>query len=284
MKPTDISSASVSGEIQSVTDLFHRLNSVLPVDQKVVSVPPDTLAVDALKTMDAHGYSQLPIMVGKEVFGLFSYRSFARAVMKQCQGGSGNEGIAPNELTVEDCRESATFARVTDEFNQWFGVIDKNDAILVGDPNRLQGIVTAMDILSYLYGVASPMVLVAEVELALRGLMRLAVDPATLAVCAQECLTKYSTSKRPTRLEDMTFGDYIQIIGAETRWNHFQHVFGSTRTRTAAKLNQLRDLRNTVFHFRRKLSVEEYENLAGGRDWLLMKARVAEARFEEAKQ
>lgn len=283
MSTTTNSSTSVSGEVQSLTDLFHRLNSVLPVDQKVVAVAPDTFAVDALKTMSTHGYSQLPIMVGKEVLGIFSYRSFSRAIIMHCQGGAGNDVVAPNELTVEDCRETAAFARVTDEFNQLFEVIDKSDAILVGDPNRLQGIVTAMDILRYLYGVASPMVLVAEVELALRGLMRLAVDPTTLAECAAECLTKYSASKRPSRLEDMTFGDYIQIVGDENRWRHFQQSFGSTRTRTAAKLNQLRELRNTVFHFRRKLSVEEYENLAGGRDWLLMKARVAQARLEEAK-
>jgi predicted transcriptional regulator len=284
MSTSSPSSASVSAEIQSITDLFHRLNNVLPVDQKVVSVSPDTLALDALRTMDAHGYSQLPIMVGKEVFGLFSYRSFARTVMKQSQGGPTSDAIAPNELTVEDCREAATFARVTDEFNQWFSAIDKNDAILVGDPNRLHGVVSAMDILRYLYGVASPMVLVAEVELALRGLMRLAVDPETLAECAQECLIKYSPSKRPTRLEDMTFGDYLQIVGHEKRWSHFQHVLGKDRTRTVAKLDQLRRLRNTVFHFRRELSVEDHENLAGGRDWLLMKARVAEARLAEGKQ
>jgi predicted transcriptional regulator len=283
MSTAKTGSTSVSDEIQSVTNLFHRLNSVLPVDQRVVSVSPDTLAVEALRTMGTHGYSQLPIMVDKEVLGVFSYRSFSRAVIKHTPGGANNDVLAPSELTVEDCRETAIFARVTDEFNQWFEAIDKNDAILVGDPNRLQGIVTAMDILCYLYDVASPMVLVGEVELALRGLIRLAVDPTTLAECAQECLTRYNASNRPTRLEEMNFGDYIQIIGHENRWTHFDGVFGSTRIKTAAKLNQLRELRNTVFHFRRKLSVEEYESLAGGRDWLLMKARVAEAHREEAK-
>jgi predicted transcriptional regulator len=284
MKTPNGSSDSVSGEVQSLTDAFHRLNSVLPVDQKIISVQPDMLAIEALENMASHGYSQLPIIVGKEVLGLFSYRSFSRAVVRYCQGRADNEAIAPGELTVEDCREDAKFARVTDEFNQWFEAIDKHDAIVLGDPNRLQGIITAMDVLWYLYDIASPMVLIAEVEIALRGLMRLAVEPSTLSECAQECLTKYSVNKRPERLEDMVFGDYILIIGDEKRWNHFQSTFGGTRTRTAAKLHQLKQLRNLVFHFARKLTVEEYQTLAAGREWLLLKARAAEARREEAKQ
>ena len=63
--------------------------------------------------------------------------------------------------------------------NSWNGSISSTSTTrcLVGEPNRLQGIVTAMDILRYMYGVASPFVLIAEVELALRALMQLAVQP-----------------------------------------------------------------------------------------------------------
>jgi CBS domain-containing protein len=253
----------------------------LPENQEVVSVQPDLPAVEALNQMASRGFSQLPIVVGKEVLGLFSYRSFSRAVINLCQNALATEPPALSELTVEDCREDANFARVTDEFHKWFEVIDKYDAVLVGDPDRLQGIVTAMDVLRYLYGVASPMVLVAEVELALRGLMRLAVDSVTLGDCAAECLTKYNPAKRPSRLEDMVFSDYIQIIGAEPCWPYFRPLFGGTRTRTVAKLDQLRQIRNTVFHFTRKLQTDEYATLASGRDWLLLKARAAEARRAE---
>ena len=36
--------------------------------------------------------------------------------------------------------------------------------------------------------------------------------------------------------------------------------------------------------FKRGITVEEYETLAAGREWMLLKARAAEARREEAKQ
>lgn len=273
-----------SGDAASVTDLFHRLNSVLPIDQQIVSVAPDQLAVDALNIMKEHRFSQLPVVVGREVLGLFSYRSFASAVVKLAENSPKNQRLNPLELLVDECLEKPTFARVTDEFAEWFDFIDRSDAVLVGEPNRLQGIVTAMDILRYLYGVASPFVLIAEIELGLRALIQLAVDSETLALCAKECLGDKYSARLPTSLEEMTFNDYVQIVGDGRSWDYFQKYLGGNRGRTRAKLEQLRDLRNVIFHFKRGITVEEYETLAAGREWMLLKARAAEARREEAKQ
>ena len=44
MNVTQIPLKALGGDAQSVTALFHRLNSVLPVDQQIVAVPPDMLA------------------------------------------------------------------------------------------------------------------------------------------------------------------------------------------------------------------------------------------------
>jgi CBS domain-containing protein len=231
--------------------------------------------------MKEHQFSQLPVVVGREVLGIFSYRTFAGAVVTLGKTASQKQKFNPLELLVEDCMEKPTFARVTDEFAAWFDFIDKHDAVLVGEPNRLQGIVTAMDILRYLYGVASPYVLLGEVELALRALIESAVNPDTLAACIEECLKNKYKDRLPTRLEEMTFNDYVQIICSESSWEHFQPVMGGTRVRIRTKLEQLRDIRNVLFHFKRGLTMEEYETLAAGRDWMLMKARTAEARREE---
>jgi len=43
-----------------LSELFHMVNRILPEDQVVLSVPPDTTAGDALKLMQEHGFSQLP--------------------------------------------------------------------------------------------------------------------------------------------------------------------------------------------------------------------------------
>lgn len=264
---------------RSVTKLFHRLNSVLPTDQHVISVLPETPVQEALNILGEHGFSQLPVMVGQQVIGMFSYRSFSQAVIRLSATPKGQK-FDPQGIFVEDCIERPNYARVTDEFRSWFDAIDRLDALLVGDPNRLQGIVTAMDILRYLYEVVSPFVTIAEIELSLRALIRLAVDQDKLLECARVCLKHYAEDNFPTGLEHMSFNDYVQIIGDGRNWPYFQPIFKGDRVRTRARLEQVRDLRNDVFHFRRELTDEDHEALSMLREWMLMKATAAEARME----
>jgi CBS domain-containing protein len=207
MNPREVTPAT-SREFTSITELFHRLNSVIPDEQKLVTVEPEMAVADALDLLEKHGFSQVPVVVGREVLGLFSYRTFSRAVITHGRRAKKNKKFEALELTVEECMESKPqFARITDEFVEWFDVIDRSDSVLVGSPNKLQGIVTGMDILRYLYSVASPFVLIGEVELTLRALMQMAVDSETLETCARECLKdKYEPDKMPT-LHEMTFND-----------------------------------------------------------------------------
>lgn len=277
---------SISSDPPSVTELFHRVNSVIPDEQSIVSVPPEMAVADALELLTKHGFSQVPVVVGREVLGLFSYKTFSHAVITYSREATENRGGDPLELTVEDCMEPRpSFARVTDEFVEWFDVLDSCDSVLVGAPDRLQAIVTAMDILRYLYDVASPFVLIGEVERSLRALIHMAVDSHTLTVCACESLKdKYKPGKEPTQLDTMTFNDYIQIVSNGRGWPYFHPFLGGDRRRTLARLKQLGEIRNVIVHFRRAISVEEYETLAANRDWMLRKVRAAKARQEEQGQ
>jgi len=283
MKSAELRVLSTSDHTDvSITELFHRINRLLPDSQEMLTVPGEMLASEALKIMRQYGYSQLPVAVGTEVLGLFSYRSFSEAVLATgaCRE---NAKIGLGDLTVEECIEKAEFARVTDEFNYWFDTLDKRDAVLVGEANRLQGILTPMDVLRYLYRVASPFVLIAEIELSLRALIRLAVSQEKLAECAQTSLnTCYKPERLPNSLEEMTFHDYIQIICDGRHWPLFESVFKGNRTRTRAKLDTMNELRNSVFHLR-EVTVENYETLAASRDWMLMRSMAAEARAKGGK-
>jgi predicted transcriptional regulator len=264
----------------SITELFHRINSVLPDDQRVLSVPGDMLASEALELLNEHRYSQLPVIIGDEVIGMFSYRSFSRTVMELAYSKARSKAFL-EDLTVEECYEPAEFARITDEFQKWFDVLDDHNAVLVGEPQLLQGVVTPMDVLRYLYQVAKPFVLVAEIETCLRALIRIAADTDQLAECAKTALARvYSEETLPTRLEDMTFHDYVQIIGDGRNWSRFHPVLRGTRERTRAKLEEMNELRNGVFHLR-EISLEDHQRLASLRDWMLVKARAADALARE---
>lgn len=84
----------------------------------------------------------------------------------------------------------------------------------------------------------------------------------------------------------MTFNDYIQIIGDGRNWPHFEVVFGTgaadwQRKRTAERLKEVRDLRNDVFHFKRRLLPEDIDTLQTQRRWLQMKVTAFEAKRQE---
>ena len=261
---------------QSIAELFHRLNRVIPENQVITKVAPTTTVSEALCAMKKAGYSQIPVVEGDSVLGVFSYRSVALGLLNL---GRPRRGVG--ELPVEEFIEKAHFVRITDDFATTFDRIDQDGAVLVGEQDRLQGIATAMDVLRYLYGVASPFVMLAEIEMALRALISTAVDGELLAECAKTTLkNKYAAGTVPTQLSQMEFNDYIQLVGHGDSWKHFEPVFGGMRETARAKLEEIRDLRNDVFHFKRQLTSEDLETLSQDRDWVLIKARKADARIK----
>jgi predicted transcriptional regulator len=266
-------------ELDLVSELFHRINRVIPSDQQIIKVAPDCLARDALALMREHGYSQLPVVHNGEVIGVFSYRSFAQKAARESLADWAQQKCAPGDLPVDDCIEKFEFARVTEEMSRVFDAMDRDNGILIGAPERLIGILTPMDFLRYLYRVASPFVMISEIELALRALIRVALVSEDIASLAQRILTRPfgKPENVPTSLESMTFEDYRSVISFGETWPAFEPIFGGTRTRTSGKLKEIGEIRNALFHFKREITVQDHETLAGHRDWFLNKTKQVEA-------
>jgi hypothetical protein len=109
-----------------------------------------------------------------------------------------------------------------------FDAMDSDNGVLIGTPDCLIGILAPMDFLRYLYQVASPFVMVSEIELALRALIRLSLTDSELALVASRCLAGVHNSeqKAPETLEDMTFENYRSIISCGETWPRFERLFG----------------------------------------------------------
>jgi len=257
---------------RSLKDLFHRVKQVLPEEQELITTPPDSPVQDALAIMREHNISQIPIVEGTEVLGVFSYRSFAQGILRL-----GDKEQEPAALPVELFSEDLRFAHITDEVSALLDEFDFKDAVLVGAEDHLQGIVTSMDALLYFYRVSNAYILLREIELATRELMRASLNEQELNECVDRCLNHYEKNKAPSRLEEMTFNDYISILKFKKFWNNFKNTFGGSYRVVQSKLDMLPDLRNAVFHFRRELTVEEYDTLRDSRDWLLKRIRKLEA-------
>lgn len=183
-------------------------------------------------------------------------------------------------LPVEEFLEKLEFAQITDVLTALLDEFNTKDAMLVGTESRLQGIVTTIDALQYFYNVASPYVLLREIELAIRELIRASVNNEEMKESIDRSLKEHykkTATPLPTCLEEMTLHDYVMLLRYQGTWERFRPAFGGTPNTVFAKLERLPDLRNDVFHFRRDLTAEEYDVLRDCRDWLLTRIRKLEA-------
>jgi predicted transcriptional regulator len=139
--------ATSTRELDLASELFHRINRIIPENQSVLKVLPNCLVRDAIAEMRQYGYSQVPVVENGEVLGVFSFRSFAKGAASATLEEWIKQKAAPGDLPVDEFMEQFEFARVTEEMNRVFDAMDRDNGILIGTPDRLVGILTPMDFL-----------------------------------------------------------------------------------------------------------------------------------------
>src|SRR5687768_12806921 len=102
--------SSATKELDLASELFHRINRILPANQTLLTADPSERVRDVIAKMDAHGYSQVPVVKNGEVLGVFSYRSFARAAGVATLARLNRERSAPGDLPVDEFIEEFEFA------------------------------------------------------------------------------------------------------------------------------------------------------------------------------
>ncbi len=250
---------------------FHQVGNIFPGETSVETVEPGTPALRALRIMLERGYSQLPVLDEERVLGVFSLWTFARSV------GTTPE-LNLRKLEVQDAMEQVPNVTVMDGIDHVRSALERSEAVLVTSPHGLQAIATAWDLFDYFYRVARPFILLQEIEMSLRDLIHRSAPGGKLAKCIEVSIAqKYEAQAKetPTRLQDMSFEDHIMIIVSHSNWPLFQGVLGANRELFKIKLQQIREIRNKVFHFREDISVLEYATLAWTRDWLFGKMEVS---------
>lgn len=274
---------TVGASITDITELlagsrdpsafFHMVNRLIPLDQDPLTVPLTTTVRDALELMRVECFSQLPVVDDGRVWGVFTHRAFALELVngRQLKGD-------PGDRTVEEFldHERVVYARHDEDFTTLFDKLDACDVVVVSGPEDLIGLLTPMDVVRYLHEVTDAFVLVQEIELALRTLIRLGLpDAEELRACAERALSHYEGGP-PTSLEEWTFGDCVSLVRYRNSWSHLAPVFGGSRDRVAGHLGPLPELRNTVLHFKRELSSDERALLRARRKWLKRRVELAE--------
>jgi CBS domain-containing protein len=269
---TTTKAACGSAESES-TRLFHRVGAVIPEQQRVTTVVAGTRAGDALGLMQRAGFSQLPVVgASGEVVGLFSLRSFATAAIAL------PANRRPAAIAVEDAMIEPVWARTTDELDEQYAALDRLDCVLVGEPRRLLGVVTTIDVLRYLDRVAEPFVRIGELERGLRRAFQAAVDDEVLAELAINALEDRYVGRDeapPARAVDMSLDELIAVVLHGPNWPRLQPVFGANRDVAATRLAELAGPRNAAMHFRRPLTDDELTRIRAARQWVALRLTIA---------
>jgi hypothetical protein len=229
----------------------------------------------ALALMIEHDFSQLPVLDGTdETFpaGLINYEGVLR-------------GIRNFKAKLEDLRvrDVMTAAPVFNLDNDLFDTLDKlqnTNAVLIVDNSKLVGIVTSYDSTEYFRNKTEDLMRIEDIELMIKEFINLAytkngeVDTVRL----DEAIGKVSATnssnnelkvdRRKKSFAELTLNDYISLLTMKDTWAFFEPIFGISRVSVIELLRGVREIRNSLAHFRGDISAEERDKLKFSAEWL----------------
>ena len=225
-------------------------------------IAEDGMAADALRLMMEHDYSQLPVVnSGGEVVGIISGDSIAK--------GLNLLGIKAAQLRVSNaCMPTRTFQLDSEIEDLMETLRDTFSVPVVDDRGRPIGIVTNCDTTAYFHSRAEAMMDVEDVETSLKDCIRADIAPNCGDVSDSEITVKLTPRSPEKTFDRLSFNDYISMFMHSSRWPRVASVVDLRESACRKMLEEVRDIRNDLFHFRRDISAERRYALKYCRNWL----------------
>ena len=201
--------------------------------QLIIASPNATLE-EAATLMLANDFSQLPVVVGRQVKGTISWKSIGQrlAMGKDCK-------------EVRHAMDSP--AAVLDAGVSLFDAIPtiiQHDYVLVRQPDGIiSGIVTTSDLSVEFRQQTEPFLILGEVENHLRDLINARFTKSQLKAAKFEG----DADRDVQDASDLTFGEYLRLL--ENPENGDRLKLNLDRTTFRAYIDKVRAIRNDVMHF-----------------------------------
>lgn len=275
------------------TEVVERVVSLLPeddhFDQHIIEA--STLLEAAIIRMSQSHEEYLLVHDNRHLVGVLSYRYIAQVLIE----------LPPKErkdfssLTVDMFAEDVESKRVhrTETIDSVVQRLERNGYLIIGHGWPL-GIITCGMVMRHFHKYSSAYIFIREIELAVRYLISVSINHDDLLAVASRCLRekylspddppdegKVRRRPLPTSLDQFDFSDYVTLIGSKDEWPRFQGAFGGSRTFVSTRLETLRDIRNTVFHFKDTLSPDVLSDLQGKRNWLIQRVTLLDSKAQE---
>ena len=202
---------------------------------EIVTITRDKTVEEAATLMIMHRYSQLPVTQNmRRVDEMISWRSmgWARASGRACEH-------------VRDCLEPV---RTLDQDAPFFDAVDtitEREVVLVrGKDRTITGIVTTADLSREYHQKAEPFLLLEEVEDRIRALISRNLSEEEI----KQARDPGDGKREIEGVGDLTFGEYVRLLESRENWDKLR--LGIDRKLFVKLLNDVREVRNDVMHFR----------------------------------
>lgn len=228
---------------------------------------------DALVHMVANDYSQLPIIDQAGLLaGLISEQSITRT-----QYHLGDQ-VSVLDLPVEDCRDKAITLAIDRDFFDVLERLKASYAVVIVEDRRPIGILTHYDTANFFRDLTEGLILVEDIEVTLRKRIEDALsDEEKRSRALQNAFhhLPQSQGRTITDFEEMTLGDTISLVTTKTNWGYFEDQF-SPKGLFQQYMEQVREIRNQLAHFRGRIDAVQYDLLRRAREWLASRPRVVQ--------
>jgi predicted transcriptional regulator len=231
---------------------------VMPPDRPMHTVrPSDPLSKVVTLLMMEHVSHVAVLQSVRKAEGLVTWKSVGTALH------SGR-----NIKTALDCMEQnpRVITLHTPLLKAIEEVLQYGAVLVEGEDKSIKGIFTADDVAKQFIASAQPFLILEDIENRLRKLIRkLKLNAIELRDFVDPADEKRRLEAR--QVEDLTFGEYARIVQSETLWPRFRIQL--ERSSFYQRLNQIREIRNSVMHFHPDgITSEERSTLTGFRDLL----------------
>ncbi|NYH88222.1 putative transcriptional regulator [Actinopolymorpha rutila] len=209
-------------------DIGLTLGNLLSDQRPLASVEPSASFDQAITIMLLNDYSQVAVLTSPDVLhGAVSWKSIAQAK-------NADPKASFSSAIIRDAKVFSYSDRLLDVLD----VLQKEEFIFVRDfDGRIYGIITAADVVNKYDETATPFFLIGEVDQELRQLIQSAFD---------KDLVKMAYSNFSS-FDKMTMGQYQAVLNDANCWRALG--WSLDRTLFIERLNEIRNLRNTVMHF-----------------------------------
>jgi CBS domain-containing protein len=260
---------------------------LFPVEQllkgkdELVKISGQTSVREALQIMFTNDFSQLPVVDGNgNLVGLVTEQTIISTYF-HTQGK-----VSLLDFSVDNCvTQPITVSKDRDIFEA-LDRLKTYYAVLITENDKPIGILTAYDTTNFFRDLTEGLIFLEDIEVTLRQYIEEAfqtshaIDAALVRAFGQN---KKNLSRPAKEYEKLDFGDHIRLITTEDNWEKFVRYF-SPQDLFANLMDQARQVRNQLAHFRGRLDPVQRGALIRARDWLASRPKPSSLEKQHVKK